>query len=350
MREIKYPVAKPDLSGNEIEYVNEAVKTGWISSQGKFIKDFENLFAKKHNVKCGIACSSGTNAILLALRALNIGIGDEVIVPDFTMIATAWAVSYTGAKPVFVDCGEDFNIDISKIEEKITEKTKAIIPVHIYGRQCNMEKILEIAKEYNLKIVEDSCEAIGVEPKGDIACFSLYANKIITAGEGGICLTNNENVAWQIEHLKSMSFNINHTFYHPKLGYNFRMTNMQGAVALAQAERLEEFLEKRREIESWYNEGLKNISQIKIQPKRNVLWMYDILVDDREKLIEFLKENGIETRLFFKPMSIQPMYRGCDISKKSLEISKLGLYLPTYTILTEKDVKFICDKIKEFYD
>lgn len=351
MSEIKYPVAKPDVLGNEKKYLNQVIDEGMISHSGRFVREFEELFAKKHGMKYGISVSSGTNALFLALKALGIGEGDEVIVPDFTMIATAWAVTYTGAKPVFVDCGDDKNIDVYKLEEAITPRTRVIMPVHIYGRQCRMDVINEIAKRYNLKVVEDSCEAHGVKPESSIACFSLYANKIITSGEGGICLTNDENLAFQLEHLRSMAFDKDHTFYHPKVGYNFRMTNMQGAVALAQTERLEEFLEKRKKIETWYDENLfPSDNHIMRQSKRNVLWMYDVVVSYRDELRSFLAENGIETRLFFKPMTCQPMYRQpASLESRANYFAKNGLYLPTYTDLTEDDVKFICNTIKKFY-
>ena len=245
----KYSVAKPSLEGNELNYVNDAIKTGWISSQGGYVKRFEEAFAGWNNMNFGVACSSGTSALVLALRSLGIREGDEVIVPEFTMIASAWAVTYIGATPVFVDCKEDLNIDEEKIEEKITKKTKAIMPVHIYGRRCNMEKIMNIAYNYNLFVVEDSAEAHGVKPLGDIACFSLFANKIISSGEGGVCLTNSKRLAEQMIHLRSMAFRPGHNFLQKKLAYNFRMTNLQAAVALAQVERIDEFLEKRKKIE-----------------------------------------------------------------------------------------------------
>ncbi|MFH1802110.1 MAG: DegT/DnrJ/EryC1/StrS family aminotransferase [archaeon] len=347
---MRYSVSKPDLDGNELDYVTEAIKTGWISSQGPFVKKFEDAFASWNGIKHGVACSSGTAALTLALRALGIGPGDEVIVPEFTMIASAWAVSYTGAKPVFVDCKDDLNIDVSLIEGKITEKTKAIIPVHIYGRQCDMDAILDIAYNYNLKIVEDSAEAHGVRPRGHIACFSLFGNKIISSGEGGICITNDKNLAEQMVHLRAMAFTPQHDFIHKKIAYNFRMTNMQAAIALAQTERIDSFLKKRKQIESWYDEKLKDVRGVTLLPKRDVVWFYDVLVDNRQKLQEFLEEQGIETRQFFKPMSRQPMYY--DESWRSLKAAKYGyngIYIPTYPSLNEQDIDFIVIKIKEFY-
>jgi len=350
MMNYKYPVALPSLKGNELKYVQNAVETGWISSAGNYVKEFEKKFAEINDYKYGVACSSGTSALIIALRALAIGPGDEVIVPEFTMVASAWAVTIVGATPVFVDCKDDLNIDENLIEEKITSKTKAIMPVHIYGRRCNMDRIMDIAYNYNLKIVEDSAESHGVKPVGDIACFSLYANKIITSGEGGICLTNNENLQKQMAHLRAMAFNSEHDFVHKKLAYNFRMTNMQGAIALAQVEQIEDILKRRKEIERIYDEKLMGLKNVMIMPKRDVLWMYDLAVEKRPELQKFLAEKGIETRQFFKPMSRQPMYY--DPNWKNLNAAKFGhngIYLPTYLDLTEADQEYIVSKIREFY-
>jgi len=347
---MKYPVAKPDLDGRELEYVNETISDGWISSQGPFVRKFEDAFSKWNGMKHGVACSSGTAALTIALRALNIGPGDEVIVPAFTMIASAWAVTYTGAKPVFVDCKDDLNIDVDLIEKKITAKTKAIMVVHVYGRRCDMAHINNLAYNYNLRVIEDSAEAHGVKPTGDIACFSLFGNKIISSGEGGICVTNSDSLAQQMIHLRAMAFTPQHDFLHKKVAYNYRMTSMQAAIALAQFERIEEFLAKRKKIEEWYNQELKGVRGVTLMPKRDVLWVYDVLVDRKGELQKFLEENGIETRQFFKPMSQQPMYY--DESWSGLKAAKYGyngIYLPTYTLLEKQDVKYIAEKIKEFY-
>jgi len=185
-----YPVSRPHLAGRELEYVTAGVQQGWISSLGPHVRRFEDAFAGYNGVSGAVACSSGTAALTLALRALGVGPGDEVIVPEFTMVASAWAVTYTGATPVFVDCADDLNVDVSLIESRITPRTKAIMPVHIYGRRCDMDAIMGLAHEYNLRVVEDSAEVHGVRPVADIACFSLYANKIITSGEGGVCVTD----------------------------------------------------------------------------------------------------------------------------------------------------------------
>ncbi|MFE2037055.1 DegT/DnrJ/EryC1/StrS family aminotransferase [Streptomyces scopuliridis] len=345
-----HPVSKPWLGGRELEYVTEAVSDGWISSQGPYVRKFESEFADYNGIAHGVACSSGTTALTLALRALGVGPGDEVIVPEFTMIATAWAVTYTGATPVFVDCGDDLNIDVALIEEKITPRTKVIMPVHIYGRRCDMDAIMDLAHEYNLRVVEDSAEAHGVRPVADIACFSLFANKIITAGEGGICLTDDKHLADQMAHLRAMAFTKDHSFLHKKLAYNFRMTSMQAAVALAQTEQLDTILETRREIERRYDEGLSGIDGITLMPPRDVLWMYDLRAERREELRDFLADEGIETRLFFKPMSRQPGYLHPDWpSLKASRFSEDGFYLPTHTGLTAEDQEFITGKVRKFY-
>ncbi|XRQ09181.1 DegT/DnrJ/EryC1/StrS family aminotransferase [Actinomadura welshii] len=346
----KYQVSRPYLTGTELSYVTEAVDTGWISSQGPYVRRFEEEFARFNGRGRAVACSSGTTALTLALRALGVGPGDEVIVPEFTMVASAWAVTYVGATPVFVDCGDDLNIDVSRIPEKITERTRVIMPVHVYGRRCDMETIMEIAFQYNLRVVEDSAEAHGVPPSGDVACFSLYANKIITAGEGGVCVTDDVRLAEQIEHLRGMAFTRDHSFLHAKLGYNFRMTSMQAAIALAQTEKLDEILTLRAGIEKRYNEGLDGIPGITRMPPRDVLWMYDVRAERREELRGFLGRAGIETRLFFKPMSRQPMY--FDPRWPELNASRFaadGLYLPTHPGLTAADQDYIVDRIREFY-
>ncbi|MEU3351864.1 DegT/DnrJ/EryC1/StrS family aminotransferase [Streptomyces sp. NPDC037389] len=347
----KYPVSRPTLDGKELEYVTATIGDGWISSQSPVIQRFEQAFADWNSVAHGVACSSGTAALTLALRALGVGPGDEVIVPEFTMIASAWAVTYTGATPVFVDCADDLNMDVTRIEEKITPRTKAIMPVHIYGRRCDMDAIMDIAFQYNLRVVEDSAEAHGVRPVGDIACYSLFANKIITAGEGGICLTDDPRLAGQLAHLRAMAFTRDHSFLHKKLAYNFRMTGMQAAVALAQVERLDEILATRRELERRYDEGLAGIPGITLMPSRDVLWMYDLRAERREELRAFLAEAGIETRLFFKPMSRQPGYLHPDWpSLNANRFAEDGFYLPTHTGLTAADQDFITGRVREFYD
>jgi dTDP-4-amino-4,6-dideoxygalactose transaminase len=346
----RYAVSQPYLTGRELEYVTEAVASGWISSQGPYVRRFEEQFAQYNGSAHGVACSSGTTALTLALCALGIGPGDEVLVPEFTWITSAWAVTYTGATPVFVDCSDDLNMDVSLLEAKITPRTKAIMPVHIYGRRCDMDVIMNLAYEYNLRVVEDSAEAHGVRPLGDIACFSLFANKIVSAGEGGVCLTNSSRLAAQMAHLRGMAISKAHDFIHKKLAYNFRMTNLQAGVALAQVERLDEILELRKQIEKRYDEGLAGISGLTPMPARDVLWMYDVRAEGRDELRTYLAGEGIETRLFFQPMSRQPMY--FSPSWPTLNAARYaadGLHLPTYTGLDEAGQEYIVGKVADFY-
>ncbi|OZM74149.1 aminotransferase [Amycolatopsis antarctica] len=346
----RYPVSRPALEGRELEYVTDAVEGGWISSQGGYVARFEEAFARRHGRAHGVACSSGTAALTLALRALGIGPGDEVIVPEFTMIASAWAVTYVGATPVFADCTANLTVDPAAVEAAITPRTKAIMPVHVYGRRCDMTVLMELAHDFNLRVVEDSAEAHGVEPVGDIACFSLYANKIITSGEGGVCVTDDRRLADQMTHLRGMAFSADHSFLHRKLAYNFRMTNMQAAVALAQVERMDEILAARREIERTYDAALADLAGVTLMPTRDVLWMYDLLTERRDELRAHLTGHGIETRVFFKPMSRQPGY--LDPVWPTLaanRFAEVGLYLPTFVGLTKEDVHEIAGRIKEFY-
>jgi dTDP-4-amino-4,6-dideoxygalactose transaminase len=336
-----FPVSKPDHSGNEAKYLNEAITSGWSSSQGPFVKQFEDRFAEWVGSKYAVSCSSGTAALTIALRALGIGPGDKVVVPEFTMIATAWAVTYTGATPVFVD-GDGYQPDWSSVD---WEGVKAVIPVHIYGRPCSLVGI-----PAHVMIVEDAAEAHGallngkkVGTLGKIGCFSLFANKIITTGEGGMCVTDDEGLADEMRRLRAMYFNPDHTFLHPKVGYNFRMTNLQAAVGLAQLERIGEFLEKRALVQHWYERFIPSLPR----PSGSVLWMYDTLLESEAKR-DYVRANlaqaGVETRVLFKPMSQQPMYLGDWQKLKVNDLALRGLYLPTHTQLTKQDVYSICQK------
>jgi perosamine synthetase len=368
------PVCEPTLNGNELAYVTEAVKTAWISSAGEYIKKFEESFAAYCGVKHGVSCSSGTAALHLAIEAMGIGKGDEVIIPTFTMIASANAVIYAGAKPVLVDSElETWNIDPTKIEEKITDKTKAIMVVHTYGHSVDMDRIKEIATKHNLPIIEDAAEAHGAEYKGrkigsigDIACFSFYGNKIITTGEGGMVVTNNDEWAENARNLRNHYFG-NPRFVHHKLGYNYRLTNIQAAVGLAQVEKLDEYVNARRRNAQLYNKYLADVNGITTPPEaewaKNVYWMYGVLVDDdfgmsMPELCTKLKEKGIDTRTFFVGMHNQPLYKenvkqdtrfpstkGAYPNSDKLE--KIGFYLPSASHLTEEQITQIVNAIKE---
>jgi perosamine synthetase len=346
----KYQASRPYLTGQEMTYVREAIESGWISWRGPHVRRFEEEFARYNGVARGVACSSGTAALTLALQALGVGPGDEVLVPEFTMVATAFAVTCVGATPVFVDCGDDLNIDVTLIPPKITPRTKVIMPVHVHGRRCDMDAIMRIAREHDLRVVEDSAEAHGIRPVADIACFSLFANKIITAGEGGISVTGAPGLADRMAHLRGMAIPSDHSWLHDTLAYNFRITNLQAGVALAQLEKIDEILALRAAIEKRYDAGLDGIAGITRMPPRDVLWMYDVRAERCAELREFLGRKSIETRQFFRPMSQQPMY--FDPGWTSLNASRLaadGLCLPTYTGLTESEQDYIIDQIRHFY-
>lgn len=367
------PVCTPLLGGNEIKYVTDAVSTGWISSSGSYVTAFEEAFAKYCGVKYAVAVCNGTVAIHLALSALGIGKGDEVIIPSFTMIATAFAVCYTGATPVFVDADKDtFNIDVTKIEEKITSKTKAIIPVHIFGNMCNMDEISRIAKKHNLFIVEDSAEAHGAEYKGKksgsfsaIASFSFFANKNLTTGEGGMVVTNNEEYFKKCKYFKNMCFPVDapRVYLHDDIGFNYRMSNLHAAIGLAQVEKADEYRDMRIKNANLYMRYLSDVPGITFQKDEpdslNVHWMNTIVIDptiyghNKDELIAHLKANNIDTRLLFQSMSKQKSLKdfGCDCSGTypvTDWLSDNGFYLPSASSLTEEQIKYICNVIKEF--
>jgi perosamine synthetase len=353
------PVCEPYLAGNELKYAINCIKTNWISSSGKYIKEFEERFAEYCGCTHGITTTSGTTALHLALASVGIGKGDEVIVPTFTMAASAFAVSYTGATPVFVDCEPlTFNIDVAKIKDKITEHTKAIMPVHIYGHVADMRPIMEIAKEYNLYVIEDAAEAHGAMYDdlmtgsiGHIGCFSFYSNKILTTGEGGMIVTNDNEIAIKARKLKDLAHSSTR-FLHTDIGFNYRMTNIQAAIGLAQLEKIDEYINRRRYNAELYNDLLKGLNiQLPMEMPwvKNVYWMYAILLQGkRNAFMEYLKNKGIDTRTFFIPMHKQPMYKEDGDYPVADSISARGLYLPSSTGLKEKDIIFICEVIRGY--
>ncbi len=364
------PVCKPWLPGNEKKYVQEAMETEWISSQGKYIEKFEQEFAKFCGASYGVCCTSCYAALHLACLAIGLKKGDEVIVPTFTMLAPLTAIIQTGAKPVLVDADpETYCIDVNKIEEKITPRTKAIIPVHIYGHPCDMDRILEIANKHNLKVIEDVAEAHGAEYKGkmagnfgDIGCFSFYGNKIITTGEGGMAITNNLVYYEKMKKLRNYAFE-HPRFLHKELGVNYRMSNIHAAIGLAQVENAQMLVGARRNMGIRYNNLLKEVKRIKLPKEKEncktVYWMYGIVLDDklnRDEIIEKLKERGVDTRNFFIPMHKQPVFlekkfeNSPDCSgdyKISEKIGEKGFYLPSSSNLTDEEAGFVCEKLKE---
>lgn len=368
------PVCEPMLAGNELKYVTEAVSTGWISSSGKYVTEFENQFAEYCGCKYGIAVCNGTIALHLALIGLGIGKGDEVIVPTFTMIASAFAVCYTGAKPVFVDADKDtWNIDVKKIEEKITSKTKAIMPVHIFGKMCDMDAIHALAKKYNLYVLEDAAEAHGASYHGvkagassDIAAFSFFANKNITTGEGGMVVTNNKEFYDRARYFKNVCFPLDgpRNYQHENIGYNYRMSNVVAAIGLAQVEKADDYKEMRIRNHQLYKKYLSDVPGILFQSEPDkdcvdVCWMNTIVIDPakyghhKDELIAHLKENEIDTRLLFTGMHKQKamMDYGCDCSGEYPVcewLTENGFYLPSSSSLTEEQIIFISKVIRDY--
>ncbi len=363
---IKIRVCEPDITEKEISYVTEAVRNNQLSSIAPPVKKFEEAFAAKFGMKHGIAVNSGGSALFLAATALGITEGDEVIMPDFTMIATPAAVTHCGGTPVFVDSKEnDLNMDVSKIEEKITPRTKAIMPVHIYGQVCDMDEIMRIAEKHHLLVIEDAAEVHGGKYKGKLAgtfgvanCFSFYANKIITTGEGGMIVTDDEMLANTLRHIRGYDFDDEKHFWHKTTAWNLRMPALCAALGLAQLERLDELVEKRRKNAFYYVERLKDVPGLTFFPELpntfSVFWMFGILAPRRDELMKFLAENGIETRTFFIPMHQQPVHQHLpNIAKQSFPNSdrfgEQGFYLPSSSHLSSEEKDYVISKIKEFY-
>lgn len=361
------PVADTALNGNELRYLTQCILSNWISSAGPFVREFENRFAREMGCEYGVACSSGTIALHLAVTTLGIGPGDEVIIPAFTMVATASAVSYTGAVPVLVDAEPDtWNMDVSQIEAKITPRTKAIIVVHVYGHPVDMDPVLEIARRRGLYVIEDAAEAHGaayhgrpVGSLGDVACFSFYANKIVTTGEGGMVTTNDEAIGRVARRLRDHAFSDERHFWHKYCGFSYRMTNLQAAVGLAQTERLAELVERRRSNARLYTELLKDIPGLTLPKERpgvkNVFWMYGVVVEDafgcsRDELREHLAGSGIESRTFFIPIHLQPVhfekYRGLHFPVAE-HLCRKGMYLPSGATLTAAQIRFVAGAIRK---
>lgn len=366
------PVCKPWLPGKEKEYVNVAIDTNWISSAGEYIEKFEDGFAKFCGSRYGVACSNGLAALHLAGAALNLKKGDEVIVPTFTMAASINAVLFTGATPVFVDADKDtYCIDVKKIEEKITKKTRAIMPVHIYGHPCDMWPILELSLKYDLQVIEDAAEAHGAEYHGrktgsmsDIGCFSFYANKILTTGEGGMCTTNSKELSDRMKKLRNHAFDTPR-FTHNEVGYNYRLTNPQAAIGYAQVENAKMLVEARRNVGLRYNKLLQGLEELILPYEKpyakNVYWMYGVVLSDKAKTtkdetMQKLKGAGVETRSFFIPMHKQPAYYNktvenapdCSGSYPVAErIGERGFYLPSSSNITDQEIGYVCKKLED---
>lgn len=373
------PVNEPKIAKNARKYILDCIRTGWVSSAGSYISRFETEFARYLGVKYAVTTSSGTTALHLALASIGVGPQDEVIVPDLTIISCAFAAMYLGANPVLVDVDPKIgNIDPKKIEEKITKKTKAIMVVHLYGHPCDIKPIIKIAKKHKLLLVEDAAEAHGAEylsiisnlknkqkwekvgSFGDAACFSFYGNKIVTSGEGGMVVTNNKKIYERAIFLKDLAHSKKRRFLHEEMGYNFRLTNLQAALGLAQLEEIDKYIDKKRHIAQMYNAGLQNIEYLELPVEmpwaKNVYWMFAPLIKNntiinREKFCEELRKLGVDTRTYFIPLHSQPVLKKFGLEKGeypvSSDLAQRGFYLPSGLAITEKQIKKVISSIKD---
>jgi len=359
------PLSIPNLDQKDFEEVKKCFDSSWISSKSPWVTQFEKLFAKKiSQTRYAVAVNSGTSALFLTLKAFNIKEGDEVIIPSFTMIATVNAITWVGAKPVLVDCQSknDWNMDIDQIEKKITSKTKAIIPVHIYGYVSNIDSLVKIAKKHRLAVIEDAAEAMGATYNkknagsfGDASCFSLYTNKIITTGNGGIVATNSKHTYELIKKLAFFDFNNKVHFKHNLVGYNMVLSGLQAALGCAQLKKFNKLLKKRQLNYNWYKKYLINNKSIRfIAPnKKNKpnYWFPAIIPKDmraKNKIISTLNKKKIETRNFFMPVNIQPVYKHMFLHQSypvAEYFFKYGILLPSYNELSEDQVKKISELI-----
>jgi perosamine synthetase len=328
------PLTKVELTKKSIRFANDAMRSGWVTHRGNYYKKFENKFSMEVGMP-SLFVSSGTAALHLALLACGVGPGDEVIVPDLTFGATATAVIHTGATPVMVDV-EDYRISINGILNAITPNTKAIIPVHLYGLECDMDSIIKIAMEYNLWVIEDSCEALGmVKPRGHFACFSFFANKLITTGEGGMVCTNDGEFYNRARAFRDGGFNSEYEYTIP--GLNYRATNMQAAIGLGEIGTIEEKLSHRERVVSKYKEHLEGDGK----------WLFVVRTKDPRDLSKKLRKAGVESRPVFKPLHLQGLFNTEGRFPNSIELWQHGLCLPTGDHVTDQDIERICSIIKE---
>ena len=366
------PVNLVNLESEDIESVTRSLEEGWFSSAGPYVQEFESLWASYCDRKYAIAVSSGTTALIVAVKALNLEPGDEVIIPSFTIISCALAVVMTGAKLVLVDCeAETLNIDSAQVEEKITTRTKAIMVVHMYGHPSNMEVLNKIAEKYQLEIIEDAAEAHGAEYLSDhlqpeswkrcgsnstISTFSFFANKNISCGEGGMVLTDDEELYQKSLELRNLGFSPDRSYSHKSFGYQFRLSSMQAALAIPQIKRIASILEKKKRIHDAYLNGLKDIAWLRpLEPKawaRPSHWVFPVLVDPERgpaaQVRGTLLASGIETRPLFTGMHAQPIYSNLKLGHSkdfpnTEYAAKYGLILPSGIATEEKHIKYICE-------
>jgi perosamine synthetase len=361
------PVNEPLVGDSEIKYVMECLRTGWISSEGRFIHEFEERWAAYCGMSFGVAVSNGTVALEIAMACLDLQPGDEVIMPTFTIISCAQAVTMNGMKPVLVDSDpRTWCMNVNQVEAKITARTRAIMPVHMYGHPVDMDPLMELAQKYQLYIIEDAAEVHGAEYKGrkcgglgDLGCFSFYANKIVTTGEGGMVLTRDAARAEKLRDLRNLCFKKERRFYHTELGHNYRLTNLQAAIGLAQMERIEDSVAHKRWMGAAYTERLKHIRGLQLpfeEPwARNVYWMYGIVLDestgmDAPEFARRLAEMGVMTRPFFLGMHEQPVFHkmGLFLGENypvAERIARQGLYLPSGMTLTEANIDQVSNAV-----
>lgn len=354
----------PNVGELEKKYLNKAIDSGYVSTTGRYVPEFEEKFAGYLGIRRAVSTQSGTAALHIALYELGIGKEDEVIVPALTFVATVNPVMYVGATPVFVDVdNKTWNINPEEIEKSITEKTKAIIPVHLYGNPCNMNEIMNVAKKYNLYVIEDVTESLGARYEGkftgsfgDLGCFSFNGNKIITTGGGGMIVGNDERRLTHIKSLVNQSRDESDEFYHPEIGFNYRMTNIEAALGLAQMKKLDEFLEKKRTFNNIYRKELKDIKiicfQQEYQGAKSSYWLSCIIFKknmDFRSLQEKLREKGVASKRVFMPIVEFSPYKGYKQGdyKNSYQIYEKGLCLPASTLNSEEDIYYVCRKIKE---
>lgn len=366
------PVNEPVLDGNEKKYLAECIDTGWISSEGPFIREFEERFAKRVGRAHGIAVCNGSAALDAAAAALDLGAGDEVIMPTFTIISCASAVSRLGAVPVLVDCDPaTWNMDVARIEERLTGRTRAIMAVHIYGLPVDIDPLLEIAAKHGLDVIEDAAEMIGQDYKGKpcgsfgrVSTFSFYPNKHVTTGEGGMIVTDDDALAERCRGLRNLAMKAPRRFVHEELGWNFRMTNMQAALGLAQLERLDEFVPRKRRIFERYTELLSSIPALQLPVAetsyaKNINWVYGVVIRDEilfdaDEAIRRLADRQVGTRPFFWPMHEQPVYRrmglfGGESYPNAERIARRGFYLPSGLALTDDQIVRVADAVREVF-
>jgi perosamine synthetase len=372
------PVNEPLLGERELEYVSECVRTGWISSAGRFIEEFEDKWAGYCGRRYGVAVSNGTVALQVAAACLDLKPGDEVIMPTFTIISCALAVLYNGGVPVLVDCDpRTWCMDANQIRNKITARTRAIMPVHIYGHPVDMDPILQLAEEKGLALIEDAAEVHGAEylsgrhtsyPSwrrcgsfGTLSCFSFYANKLVTTGEGGMVLTDDANLAEKARSLRNLCFHGDRRFHHEELGFNFRLTNLQAALGVAQLQRISEIIDRKRWIGQEYNRQLHDIENLQLPVEepwaKNVYWMYGIVLSEESGMdaagfAQKLKQHGVETRPFFLGLHEQPVFhrRGLFLRERypeSERIARQGLYVPSGLALTQEQISQVTEAVRE---